>query len=460
MNWLIHHRAVMLVHIIGLVACRELNAQDFQKPLHGPDSVAVFSPERNYWLPAAEVLGVNLGVWSYNRYLTKEGWSDIGWNTVKQNFRTGFVWDYDGYLTNQFMHPYHGSLYFSAARTSGLGFWESAPYTFGGSLVWEYFMEDEPPSYNDIVNTPVTGILLGEISFRVSNIIIDESTGGCERILRETCAFAINPVHGFKRLLRGEIWKSGSAREHKTILLQMSLGVNNIFYSRKLVNNSTYALLGFDLTYGEQVNVAQHRDPFDYFTLHTEVSFTRDDNIVGIFASGVLWDTKIHSLGRSKNVLGAYKEVDILINAVYKLSATSIAGQLINIQDISPTARVRSSLSLAAILMGATNSHYSIEYGKDYNIGPGASAQVSSTLLVDKYGSVHLSYKRYWIHTLSGAAGDEFVGLLRIATTCHLTSSLHLGMDFVLYERFGDYDSFPDTQTANSALRFYAQQIL
>lgn len=30
---------------------------------------------KNYWLPAAEIIGLNLGVWGYNKYLTKEGWS-------------------------------------------------------------------------------------------------------------------------------------------------------------------------------------------------------------------------------------------------------------------------------------------------------------------------------------------------------------------------------------------------
>ncbi|HAB53602.1 MAG TPA: hypothetical protein DCE80_15750, partial [Ignavibacteriales bacterium] len=97
--------------------------------------------EKNYWLPAVEVIGLNFGVWAYHRYLSKEGWSAISWNSVKNNFNTGFVWDVDGYLINQFWHPYHGSNYYNTARSNGLGFWESAPYAFGGSLMWEYFME-------------------------------------------------------------------------------------------------------------------------------------------------------------------------------------------------------------------------------------------------------------------------------------------------------------------------------
>ena len=451
---------MILLHIIALLTFRRLYGQNLNEPVRSPDSSLVIIPQKNYWLPAVEVFGLNLGVWGYHKFLTKEGWATINWGTIKENFKTGFVWDNDGYLTNQFSHPYHGAAYFNAARSNGLGFWESAPYAFGGSLMWEYFMEDQPPSYNDIVNTPVTGIILGEISFRVSNLIIDESTSGFERLLRETGALVVNPVAGFNRLIRGDMWKSGSPSKHSDFFPQISLGVSNVFFSRKLANNSTYAFLGFDLGYGNPLDVGQHVDPFDYFIVHTEVSFKSDDNIVGIFASGVLWDTKINLFENSKDVIGAYKEVDILINTVYKLSATSITGQIIDILDISSTTTIQNSLSLSAILMGATNSHYSIEYGKDYNIGPGASARISSNLRIKDYGSVYFSYKRYWIHTLSGAESEEFVGLLKIGTTVELNSHLNLGLDFLVYERLGIYKYFPDTETANSALRVYAQHSL
>jgi hypothetical protein len=61
--------------------------------------------KKNYWLPAASVIGLNFGVWGYHRYLSGESWSNISWETTKNNFKTGFQWDFDGYLMNQFLHP-------------------------------------------------------------------------------------------------------------------------------------------------------------------------------------------------------------------------------------------------------------------------------------------------------------------------------------------------------------------
>lgn len=414
--------------------------------------------KKNYWLPAVEVVGLNFGVWAYSKYLTSEGWSNINWETIKNNFKTGFKWDVDGYLMNQFWHPYHGSNYYNLARSNGLGFWESAPYAFGGSLMWEFFMENEAPSYNDIVNTPVTGIILGEISFRVSNLIIDESAVGFERFLREFSSTLIDPMQGFNRLIRGDMWKADKPNKRSKFNVIVSTGVHNVFFSSKMNNSKSYVALRADLNYGDQFSLSNHQKPFDYFTLHTEVNIAPGDNIVGIFASGVIWDSKLKLFENSKNIIGIYKEVDIYINTVYKLSATSVTGQILNMIPLSESVSLQNNFGLSAILMGATNSQYASESGKDYNIGPGASAKIGAKVIFNKFGEIYSNYKRFWIHTLSGAEGEEFVGLLNIGINYQLLEKSYLGLDFLLYERYGDYKYFPNTQDVNSALRIYFKQ--
>jgi hypothetical protein len=411
--------------------------------------------DKNYWLPAVEVVGLNLGVWAYSEYLTSEGWANISWETIKNNFKNGFEWDVDGYLMNQFWHPYHGSNYFNLARSNGLEFWESAPYAVGGSLMWEYFMEIEPPSYNDIVNTPITGIILGEISFRVSNLIIDESTFGFERLVREFTSTLIDPMQGFNRLIRGDMWKDGAPNKRSKFNLIVSSGAHNVFFSNKMNNSKSYITLRADLNYGNEFSVADHKKPFDYFTLRTEFNVAKDDNIVGIFASGVLWDSKLKLFENSKNIFGVYKEVDIHINTIYKFSATSVTGQIINTVPLSESVSMQNYFGISGILMGATNSQYATISGTDYNIGPGASAKIGAKIKFKNFGELYSNYKRYWIHTLNGAESEEFVGLLNIGLNYNLLENTSLGLDYLLYERYGVYKYFPNTQDANSALRIY-----
>ena len=108
---------------------------------------------RRPWKAALETFGLNMLVWSFDRYIVKEDWAYINGHTIKSNFKKGPVWDTDQFTTNLFSHPYHGSLYFNAARSNGMNFWQSAPFAAGGSLMWEFFMENEPPSINDMLAT-------------------------------------------------------------------------------------------------------------------------------------------------------------------------------------------------------------------------------------------------------------------------------------------------------------------
>ena len=416
--------------------------------------------DKNYWLPAVEVIGLNFGVWAYNRYLSREGWSDISFESIKNNFRTGFEWDVDGYLMNQFMHPYHGANYYSSARSNGLDFWESAPYAFFGSLIWEYFMEIESPSYNDIVNTPVTGIIFGEISFRVSNLILDESANGFERIIREFSAALVNPMQGFNRLIRGEMWKNGSPGQRSKYDLLVSTGVQNVYFSGKLNNSKSYLTLRADMNYGNMFAPSSKTRPFDYFTLHTEVNLAQGDNIVGIIASGVIWDKSLKLFKNSEDKIGLYKEIDVLINTIYKLSATSLTLKINNKLPISNSTTILNNFGISGILMGGTNSRYASAEGKDYNIGPGLSSSAGLKIIKSDLGEFFVNYKRYWIHTLSGAESEEFVGLLNLGVNYQLNVNNYLGLEFLLYERNGVYKNYPNYTSSNIALRMYVRHAI
>ncbi len=145
----------------------------------------------------AEALGVNALVWSFNYFIREDNYSfQIGWRTVEANLRHGMEWDPNKFKVNFFDHPFHGSLYFNAARSNGFNFWESAPFSFAGSLMWEFFMESEYPSYNDTVMTTFGGMALGESFYRFSEHILDDRAGGLNRVWREAAALAINPVGG------------------------------------------------------------------------------------------------------------------------------------------------------------------------------------------------------------------------------------------------------------------------
>ncbi|MDR0712718.1 MAG: DUF3943 domain-containing protein [Bacteroidales bacterium] len=176
--------------------------------LHRIDSIPAPGAKRGK--AAVETAGINVGIWAFNRYLMREDFAKINFKTMGNNLSHGFVWDNDQFSTNLLGHPYHGGLYFNAARVNGMNFWQSVPYTVAGSLMWEYLMENEYPSINDFIATPVGGMALGEITFRLSGLLIDNRATGWSRVGREFLSTLISPMSGLNRILSGEAWKTGN----------------------------------------------------------------------------------------------------------------------------------------------------------------------------------------------------------------------------------------------------------
>jgi hypothetical protein len=81
--------------------------------------------EKNFTRAALEVTGVNVGIWLFCRYIREGGTNTgfrIGIQSWKDNLLNGFEWDDNQFSTNQFAHPYHGSMYFCSARGQRLRF--------------------------------------------------------------------------------------------------------------------------------------------------------------------------------------------------------------------------------------------------------------------------------------------------------------------------------------------------
>jgi len=117
-----------------------------------------------------------------------------------KTFTTAPVKDNDLAVINYIGHPYQGSFYFNATRSQGARFWQASLSTILQSVLWEYVWEGglEQPSIQDLVITPLGGILLGELSHRATLAMRKNGFQWYEIIA--TCiinpAFAIN--NGFK----------------------------------------------------------------------------------------------------------------------------------------------------------------------------------------------------------------------------------------------------------------------
>src|SRR5262249_50426675 len=125
-------------------------------------------------------------------------------SNLHTNLHRSWVVDNDKFSTNQFLHPYQGSIYQNVARSAGLGFWEASAYTFGGSLLWEEAGGHTAPSINDQVASGIGGNFLGESLFRMASLLLESGSGPRPGWWRELGAALISPATGFNRLAYGQ----------------------------------------------------------------------------------------------------------------------------------------------------------------------------------------------------------------------------------------------------------------
>ena len=229
-------------------------------------------PKQNMFKPLVETLGINLAVWSWDHFLYDRRWADIDIHTIRRNLRSNFVLDYDSYSGNQFSHPFHGSMFFNAARHHGNNYWLSMAYPLIGSMTWEYFCERNPPSFNDFLSTGIGGAVIGEATHRASDIIFDNTKTGFNRVLSELAGSLLNPARGVHRLVSGEAWRVSHSRgkrvQPEPFTFDVGLGYRGLHEMRGQHRDAHLGYLDFQLDYGDRYRTHQHPAPFDYFRVH------------------------------------------------------------------------------------------------------------------------------------------------------------------------------------------------
>ncbi|MDP4277685.1 MAG: DUF3943 domain-containing protein [Bacteroidota bacterium] len=439
----------------------------------GVDTTLAVSPKK--WQAAGWIVMANMSVWAFDRYLFDEPWARIDLKSVKKNFSSGFVWDNDGFSTNLFAHPYHGGLYYNAARSNGMNFWQSTPFAAGGSLMWEFFFENEAPSVNDFFATTFGGICLGEVAFRISDLIIDDRTTGLNRLTRESFVTLISPIRGLNRLINGDSWKHRSVRGN--VIPDVPVSFYSTFGYRIMAENmkqhedvSNIGCLNLGLNYGDPYNL-ENSKPFDFFIIMTEFNlFSAQPIISRVSALGPWYSTNIalkkphHQL-----TLGLFQHFN------FYESSTAIEKESLNPYKVSEAASLgpgllyrfrrkdqltfSASSYLSAILLGGSQTDHYMNDKRDYNLGSGFSFKINIDLLFNHHTKIFANTEYYRVYTwignnpdrvdnkyasVQGDIGTANLNVANLGFSYIVGKHLLLGAQAGYYYRYTDYKYYPD----------------
>lgn len=409
----------------GNVSARKENEYDMEAWKEGT-IFAFDDPERQKkhpWKAALEAFAINVGVQCFDQFVMNEDFAKISFHSIKHNIETGFVWDNDQFSTNLFAHPYHGGLYFNAARSHGMNFWESVPYSFCGSLMWETTCEIEPPAINDLMATTFGGIAIGEVTHRVSNLVFDDRLSGFPRFMREFLGTLICPIKGLNRILSGDAWrvrgKYYKYHDYRSpVSFFASAGYRYLADNNTLFRGEGNPYVRFNLVYGDPFD-GETTKPYDYFTLDATFGLSSNQPLItGLHLLGRLWSVPVEVSKGTEMEFGIFQHFNYYDSqpvkdgtslVPYRISEAASFGPgiIYRFPQVGNLTRFEQRVFLDGILLGGSLTDYYNVIDRDYNMGSGYSVKAISFMEFGKVATFQIGADYYRIFTWKGYEGKD-----------------------------------------------------
>jgi hypothetical protein len=373
-----------------------------------------------------------------------------------ENMQSGWVWDLDEFVVNQFGHPYQGNNYYNAARGNGLSFWESSAVTAFGSATWEYFGETNKASLNDFINTTLGGIALGEVFHRTAWLVRDP--GGSHRLRQELLATAIDPLTGYNRFVSGDF---SNTRGKPPEMVPSSLG--GVVTAGALwqggdsseASSDVTPYVEFDVRYGDPT-AGRSRTPYDAF-----IARMRFGGGFGVSEALVRGRLIGEPVGRFQ--LSVSQAYDFNKNGVYEFGAQSFETNLGTAVPLSSHTNLRLSGWGGLTVLGAVDSvplepvevptddeeaGQGVSEGpRSFDYGPGTTFGGAATLLRNARTFAQATYEARHLFVVDGVRANHLLQRARLTVIVPIHGNFGLGASGEYFSRHTYYKDPDQTRT-------------
>ncbi len=426
-----------------------------------PTSAAVLAspsrrpaPPERFFTAAGEVALIEFLPWAYDRYVTKEDFAFISIRSVKENFKTGFTFDRDEFNMNQASHPFHGSLYFNAARSNGYGYWESGAFTLAGSFLWECCMENTSPAINDIVNTTLGGMSRGEMAHRLGVMLRDNTASGFSRFWRELSGAIVDPMGGFNRLVHGEMTRQFANPDERFPSRFSVVGDLGYRHIGAGAADPDQGIISLSAVYGDAF-AGEIRKPFDTFWLEADVSSTGVSRVEG---RGVLrgWELS-DTTARLRHIFGIFQEYEYFNNESQVFAAQIFSVGLLSRYSLRQNLKISTDVTAIVFPLAGirTTDFLNPETGRTYDFAPGAGFRFAARLYRKEWEIVRLGYGVAFAHTANGSSTNNTLQFFRASARLPLTRLLGVGAGYSWYSRRTTYSGFEEAPKTQSEWRVF-----
>jgi hypothetical protein len=405
----------------------------------GPEPVAPVGPvaqqeevwtdawgqERNFGLAVVTAYLGNFLPWVFNEVVPGRAElkiSQISPRSWWRNIEHGFEWDDNAFQVNHFAHPFQGNIYYNGARGNGFGYWGSLLFATAGSFNWECCGETHLMSVNDWYNTALGGAAVGEMMYRTSSMVLDNTATGSERAWREVGAFLMNPTRGFSRLVTGNATRVYANPENPVDRIPnrlenvLSYGMRRATSERRAgeiyANDGREAHPFFDLQLisGSPYDLDRQK-PFDFFTFATQINFRQEVGLGKLQIRGNLWHKTTSERENGISKLMLVQEFDYENNSAFEFGGQSLSFMFLKRTERSARTSFTWNAAGTWMIMGGVNSEFASladiegirERLREYDFGTGLGASAGFSFLRDGYRWIEGSYRVQHLSTLNGS---------------------------------------------------------
>ncbi|MES2831618.1 MAG: DUF3943 domain-containing protein [Pseudomonadota bacterium] len=446
----------------GMLLQEKLDRQNAaQQPLPslsgGGEEFRPVPPKKDYLLPGLEIIAFDVLLNRVNNTFDKS--TDdyaVTMRSWKRNLKSSWVIDRDPYETNQIGHPYQGAMYHMFGRSAGMSYWESAAYTFGGSVFWEIFGETTAPSRNDQIASGIAGSFLGESLFRMSSLVLERNTR-LSPFWREMSAAAISPATGFNRYAFGRRFDAVFNSRDPAYYGRFQAGAVGTLSDTRGASRSfdrNEAQVSFAMDYGLPGKGGyDYSRPFDYFNF--EINGSSSNGVESILNRGLIVGTKYEMGPLYRGIWGLYGSFDYIAPQFFRVSSTALSIGTTAQWWLTKTMALQGT-GMAGIGYAAAGSVRTIGL-RDYNYGLAPQALLSLRLVMDERMALAVNARQYYVSRVasSDVGGTENITRADVSLTMRLKNDHALALKYLHSRRDSSGAASGDQTQARDTIGLY-----
>jgi hypothetical protein len=343
--------------------------------------------------------------------------------------------------------------------------------------MWECCGETHLMSVNDFINTGMGGMAVGEMLYRTSSLLLDNTATGSERGWREFAGFLLNPVREVNRLLTGRATKAyenpSNRLDHKPSFLnpRINFGARSFSENSGFTDTETKVFANLEFQYGSPFTIERNK-PFEFFLMNLQLNFGDKKGLGKLNIHGNLYYQDIGEPGPNTHRFMVLQHFDYVNNLAFEIGGQNVGAGIISNWELGeaggwrlvtlgegvfwPMVAVSSDFAYAAEIPGTRENLRSYDYGL------GGGGQVGAALGNGRGFIFDVGYTANYVNTLNGSVTNgsdswHVIQSVLVQLGIPLKNEWSVGADYELFLRNSHYSlsDFEDASQQSPQFRLF-----